>query len=126
MKHTGNCVVCGELFSVERKPGRPTNKCEAHRGKDNPNRRRAYHLKHAYGVSEQWYKSTLEAQNHSCAICKAPHSGSRYGMLYVDHDHATGAPRGLLCQHCNHGLGKFYDNIGYLEQAIMYLREHSE
>lgn len=88
--------------------------------------RRRYHLLKSYGVDEQWYQDTLEAQNHACAICRKPHEESRYEMLYIDHDHVTGAARGLLCQHCNHGLGKFYDNTALLEQAILYLREHSE
>lgn len=42
--------------------------------------------------------------------------------VHVDHDHLTGRVRGLLCQECNTGLGKFRDSIPYLESAIQYLK----
>ena len=124
-KHS-KCVICSEAFSYTTSGGRPRNRCDRHKGANHPKRRRAYHLKKAYGVDQTWYEQKLEEQNHACYICKRPHSNDRYGQLYIDHDHNTGKARGLLCQDCNHGLGKFFDNVEYLEKAIMYLREHSE
>ena len=40
----------------------------------------------------------------------------------VDHDHETGAVRGLLCNHCNRGIGLLGDSITNLENAIKYLQ----
>jgi hypothetical protein len=55
-----------------------------------------------------------------CEICGGPPTG-RTKRLSIDHDHATGAFRGMLCGHCNTGLGMFKDNPILLEKAIYYL-----
>jgi hypothetical protein len=68
------------------------------------------------------------AQNGKCAICKTtmtstkPHTGT---SLAVDHDHATGFVRGLLCHFCNIGIGAFKDNVDFLESAKTYIKEKS-
>jgi hypothetical protein len=59
-------------------------------------------------------------QNYVCAICSKP---PQRRSLDVDHDHATGAIRGLLCEHCNKGLGHFYDNPDLLILASNYLKQ---
>ena len=71
-----------------------------------------------YGLTEEDYSEILLKQNGLCAICKKK---PEYN-LYVDHDHATGDVRGLLCLQCNTALGNFYDDIGLLNKAIDYLR----
>jgi hypothetical protein len=45
-------------------------------------------------------------------------------MLSVDHDHVTGAVRGLLCSNCNLVLGYACDDVTVLQKAIGYLRRH--
>ncbi len=39
----------------------------------------------------------------------------------IDHDHATGKIRGVLCPSCNTGIGKLGDNIEGLRRALAYL-----
>jgi len=46
--------------------------------------------------------------------------------LHVDHDHITGALRGLLCSACNTGLGFFRDHPELLKRAIEYLNQSAD
>lgn len=42
----------------------------------------------------------------------------------VDHDHATGLVRGLICINCNYMLGHAKDNPLIILSAFKYLKEH--
>jgi hypothetical protein len=79
------------------------------------------------GVTAEWYEVTLAEQGGVCAICKRPESklssGGGIKMLAVDHDHASGLPRGLLCQQCNIGLGALRDDPVLLRKAVTYLTD---
>lgn len=70
-----------------------------------------------YKISLFDYTKLLEDQGYKCKICSV--SSER---LVVDHDHQTGAVRGLLCKRCNLGLGWFNDNVVFLSSAIQYLQ----
>ena len=75
------------------------------------------------GCSYKQYENMLHSQKGSCAICKTNVSDlSR--ALAVDHCHATGNIRELLCIKCNVGLGNFNDDIELMKKAIKYLRKH--
>jgi hypothetical protein len=75
-----------------------------------------------YGMTLEDYDARLAAQGGRCAICGALEPGSnRSDKFFVDHDHATGAVRGLLCSHCNRGLGGFRDDLTLLDKARAYL-----
>ena len=60
-----------------------------------------YNLLHQYGISASHYFYLLDTQDGCCAICRGHNGGKR---LDVDHDHNTGAVRGLLCHRCNQGM----------------------
>jgi len=59
------------------------------------------------------------AQGDECAICGDSEP------QHLDHDHARGGTRELLCQRCNHGLGLFRDNPNFLHAAAYYVALHS-
>jgi Recombination endonuclease VII len=83
-----------------------------------------------YGLTMAQFEKMAAAQGGVCAICKkapyADHPSPRKTRLSVDHDHATRAIRGLLCDKCNTGLGMFEDNPGLLAAAIAYLAAAQE
>lgn len=65
----------------------------------------------------------LTTQGGVCAICRSDDPAApKGGAFAVDHDHATGRVRGLLCQKCNTALGGFRDNPKFLLAAIKYLK----
>lgn len=84
-------------------------------------------LQRDFGLTLAEYGQMLVAQNGVCAICLRPETLTRGGKLCslaVDHDHETNATRGLLCHHCNTGLGKFGDDPAMFERAATYLRKY--
>lgn len=77
------------------------------------------HLRRSFGITLEVYEMLLKAQCGVCAICgKTCKTGKRLG---VDHDHETGAIRGLLCLRCDTALGQVDDNIDTLKKMIAYL-----
>ena len=79
--------------------------------------RNAYLLR-TFGIEIADYERMLAAQGGGCAIC-----GKRPGKisLHVDHDHESGAIRGLLCVGCNNTLGQFRDSAELLARASNYV-----
>lgn len=74
--------------------------------------------KRKYGLTSDDVAVVVEAQGGKCPIC-ADAITAKKG--HVDHDHATGELRGVLCGNCNLGLGHFRDNVRLLEEAMRYL-----
>ena len=66
-------------------------------------------------ISTEEFQAVVTEQAGRCAIC-----GDGVKLL-VDHDHATGQLRGLLCNGCNCALGFMRDNPAILRKAAEYL-----
>ncbi|KOX53929.1 hypothetical protein ADL19_14950 [Streptomyces purpurogeneiscleroticus] len=73
-----------------------------------------------YGISVAEFEAMFDLQDGKCKIC---HGGPKglHSTLVVDHDHETGAVRGLLCGSCNALLGMAGDDIEILDRARRYL-----
>ena len=68
-----------------------------------------------YGLSKEGYFNLLESQGGHCAICPSTE------RLVVEHNHATGEVRGIVCNKCNTALGMADDNVARLINLARYL-----
>jgi hypothetical protein len=140
------CIGCGKTksltdFSPNGKYVRSRCKlCNAEYARnwnrDNSDRaletKRRRELPQTYGITYEEYEQMLSDQDGVCAICgqdelnEHGRTGKKF-RLSVDHCHATGAVRGLLCQKCNRAMGLFGDNPELLRKAMSYLlRRHTD
>lgn len=115
-----NCKKCGTTEPQDFWPSM-TYQCKdcarAYRARPEvKKRKRDQQLMYQYGITREEYNAMLQGQSHKCAIC-----ADHLETPYVDHCHAHGHVRGLLCNGCNVGLGHFRDNPVLLESAIKYL-----
>jgi hypothetical protein len=80
-----------------------------------------------HGLTPEAYESLLRGQNGVCGICRTDKPGrtgrgTMSDRFHIDHDHATGNVRGLLCGSCNRGIGLLGDTLEGVEAAARYLR----
>jgi hypothetical protein len=75
---------------------------------------REYHLRRRYGIGAADVDAMIAAQGGTCAVCAGTPE-------HVDHDHATGYVRGILCFNCNQALGNVRDDVAILQGLARYL-----
>ena len=75
-------------------------------------------------ITREKYSELLAKQRGGCAICGGQQASKNKRHFDVDHDHATGRVRGLLCHGCNLGLGAFKDDAARLTLASLYLERN--
>ena len=134
MKRCAKCKVMQPVQNFGKKntaTDRMAHRCRACRSVDgreryakNPGRIRNYLWLTKYQITPADYKLLLDKQGGVCGICQQPEMSTYKGtrrLLAVDHNHASGIVRGLLCANCNTGLGKFKDDSGRLLAASNYL-----
>lgn len=130
-KHSGikdmlcpHCKTCRSKQQAARRASNP----EAHKARmrvayakyQASGKRREHQMRSLYGITVAQAEALLVTQGGGCALCKEPlQFGSK--KTHVDHCHATGAVRGVLCHHCNMMLGFAKDNPAVLKAAIEYL-----
>jgi len=119
--HSARCKVCR---NAEHRAW-----VRANRQRENSKERKRYaespakwerHLRSKYGITAAVYFEMLDAQGGCCAICRSD-AKTINQTLAVDHDHATGAVRGLLCAGCNRMLGCATDRPDVLLAGAGYL-----
>jgi hypothetical protein len=141
---SGSCIICAAAARVKRyheKGGRERGRADARKRRDaNPaaERQRAVRttLKSKYGITEVQYAEMFDAQRGCCAICErrmvsrldpsrpiySGRGAPSREVARVDHCHASGRVRGLLCSDCNIMLGHAHDDDELMLTAVRYLR----
>ena len=119
--HTGSyCLPCDRAYRAER--SRRYWKAHPERRQHVRRVNRRVKLKH-YGMTYSELERMTERQGGRCAICNRP---PRQRALDVDHCHATGKVRGLLCSSCNRLIGFADEDVGRLVAVIRYLTQAKE
>lgn len=84
-------------------------------------------LQREYGLTLDDYNAMLRKQAHRCAVCRRAETvkgrGGQIRRLAVDHDHVTGAVRGLLCHRCNVLVWALEDNHTTLDAIRRYVED---
>ncbi len=91
---------------------------------NSPTRRREHseaRILRLYGIDSEDVARMYDAQDRKCAGCRLPLKFDR--LTNVDHDHATGRVRGLLCMPCNRGIGFLRESPASLRALAAYLEE---
>lgn len=77
-------------------------------------------VRRRYGITRNEFEALLKNQEGLCGICL-----SLVERLTVDHCHASGLVRGLLCDACNRGIGYLREDPRILYAASAYVIRHS-
>ena len=78
---------------------------------------RNFLMKRRYGIDIATFEEMRRVQDGRCALCRKRKAN------HIDHDHATGQVRAILCFKCNNGLGKLSDDPKRVLRAVAYLRK---
>jgi transcription elongation factor Elf1 len=119
------CKLCTNAMQIERRA--TPEGAQKHRDASkawreaNNERHRDNNARWKYGIDHGTYETMLAAQDGKCAICKTTEPGTGMERFAIDHCHGTKVVRGLLCNSCNNGLGRFKDDPDRLLKAATYL-----
>lgn len=106
-KPDGRAAACADCMNRRQ---RIWNKTNPRQYKEHARRSR---IMRRFGITAEAYDELVCGQ--SCAICGSSTS------LCVDHCHASGDIRGVLCNNCNRGIGMLGDDPGRIRAAAAYL-----
>ena len=116
LKTCGKCKISkplSEFYKRDRQTGRVDSACKACRT--------IYHRERVLGVTDEEYWKLYHKQNGKCGICLRRLYSKRYKVFCVDHNHATGKVRGLLCHNCNGAIGMLRDCPATIRRAARWV-----
>lgn len=118
---TGYCKECDKKKNKERKDAKSEYYSDMNK---------MYKRLRIYGLTKDQFEKIMKDQEWKCLICKE----NLTETFNIDHDHSCcegryscgKCVRGILCGHCNRGLGFFKDNVEFLKDAVEYLEKYSK
>ena len=111
-----HCLKCTTEYSRELHAGKSSDPVWAAYRAD---RARNNHLKRSYNMTVDDFEVMRKEQEGCCAVC-----GTVCENLVVDHNHETGAVRGLLCQLCNVAVGAVRESAKIAGAVGRYIEKH--
>lgn len=123
------CLYGHEFAVVGKTPQGVCHACERNRRKiyreTHPRTVRNAHYRAKFGITLEKYNDLFAEQKGLCLGCYK-HQSSLKRAFAVDHSHATGKIRGLLCINCNVALGNAQDDSVILRRLADYLEKQGE
>ena len=123
MCYSKECRICGEVkpladfgFRMDNRKWRTEcDRCRSERSQAT-----------RYGITVGRLRALKADANYRCQACgvhedELVHASFKYSKLVVDHCHATGEVRGILCTRCNTALGHLDDNPVKINNLLAYL-----
>lgn len=109
------CAGCQSFVPLEYARGSRCRACASQAA-------HASHVERTYEISREEYDALLEWQGGRCYVCgQLP----RVRRLAVDHDHESGAVRGLLCANdewgCNKSLARVLNDVEAARRLLAYV-----
>ncbi len=90
-----------------------------------PEANRKSDLTKKYNLTHEQYEAMLASQGGGCAICGSSDPGTRNKHMMIDHNHATGAVRGILCGPCNRTIERLENVSNWAIRALQYLAKYA-
>jgi hypothetical protein len=132
--HSGKCKECTRKWQIKNKERlREYNKnfrknhkeyfrkYDREYGLKNAERRRSNKYKSMYGISLENRDEILKSQDYKCKCCGKKLIGLNPRLVCLDHNHTTGAIRGILCHYCNTSLGLMFEDPEKIQQLKDYV-----
>lgn len=122
-KHTKSgrqswCATCTNLSSLASHHKRMLNDQNYREKRRERSLRNRY--KYKYGITIEQKQTMLDSQFGRCEICN---NEIVFSQAKVDHNHTTGAVRGILCNKCNSGLG-YLESKDFIKKARKYIDKY--
>lgn len=118
--HNGYSAQCKMCTNRAVASSRRVNLDASRRAERERKDRTGANYKARYGITRDEYEEMARAQGNACAVC-----GNDEKRLVVDHEHASGKVRKLLCDRCNRDMA-VVDDPERLALLTAYRDEHRE